>query len=162
MGTDDPGRDSAKQSGSARHRETVRLVFRTPLWHRLIGVGGFLLGSVAAFAAAIDFPGVVRVLGAAIGVSLGFVAWRFWRLRIEADSDGILVVDWRKQTRIQWRAIQRFSWDPYLEVLMRDGTSLLPDLYGPRVMPITGQLNYMIMATGRRLQDELRRQRHAK
>lgn len=156
------GGEFTKHSRSASHGGAVPLMFRTPVWHRLTGAGGFLLASVAAFAAAIAVEDPVRLLSTAIGLGLVFVAWRFWRLRIEADDESILVVDWLRKTRIPWGAIQRFSWDPFLEVLMRDGTSLRPAAFGTWVMPLQGQLDDLVRATGRRLQDELRRQRHGK
>lgn len=158
MAVDGRGGGDAKRSRSASQAGGIPLVFRTPAWHRLIGAGGFLLGAMAAPAAAIAFGGFVRLLSAAVALGLVFVAWRFWRLRIEADDDAILVVNWLRKTRIRWADIQRFSWDPFLEVLMRDGTSLRPDAFGASFVPQQGQLDDMIRATGRGLQDELRRQ----
>lgn len=112
-----PSRVKPTQSGSCS---------APPHWHRLIGVGGFLLGTVAAFAAAVDFPGSTRPVGVVIGVALCVLAWRFWRLRIEADDESIHVVDWRRTTHVPWESIQRFSWDLGLAVLMRDGTYSSP------------------------------------
>ncbi len=135
-------------------------MLRLPLWHRLLGVAGLLLGALTALMVAAETRSVARALSLAVGFALCVVAWRFWRLQIQVCDEGIVVVNWGHKARIPWSAIQRFSWDSGLTVLMRDGTFLIPDAYSPRVLPVTGQLDSSRVVAGRRLQDELRRHRH--
>ena len=86
-----------------------------------------------------------------------FAAWRAWRLRIAADDDGVTIVNWRDPRRLQWQSIQRFEWELGLVVLLRDGPSETPDVFGPWNVPRGDRFDSLVAGAGRQLQDELRR-----
>ena len=134
-------------------------VFRAPLWHRLVAAGAFLLIAGAAARSALDVSGILVGLSVLVVLAALWAAWRAWRLRIVADDDGVLIVNWRNTRRLPWQSIQRFDWENGLAVELRDGDSETPDVFGPWNVPMGGQFDLLIATTGRQLQDELRRRR---
>lgn len=134
-------------------------MFRTPLWHRTIAVGAFLVLAGTAARTSMDAAGILRVLCLLAGIGFLAAAWRARSLRIEASDEGVLIVNWRKSVRLSWPSIQRFDYEFGLNVLMRDGTEQQADVFGIWFVPGGGQLDSQIARSGRQLQDELRQRR---
>ncbi len=96
------------------------------------GVGGFLVAFFVVIALTVDVPwsdlnwSVDRVGLVVVAVAAAYVLHRFGRVRVEADDDGLTIVNPRQRRRLSWAevvGVRLAPGDPWLQLDLADGTT---------------------------------------
>jgi hypothetical protein len=141
----------------------VDLVLSTPMWHRLLGAGGFLTAALVPVGLTWDHGAVARVAAGAVAAGLVVVAARLWMLKVEIRSGQLIVVNWVRTVRRPLAEVRYFTSEAGdWSAVMRDGSYLVADVFGPRVSPpvLAGHAEQAARSCQAALRDERRRARH--